>query len=126
MITTAAVPGKPAPKLIDKKTVESIAPGSVIIDLGAISGGNCELTVPDNVLDHGGVMILGPTNLPSTMPKHASELYSRNLLNFLSPALTEEGLNIDWDDEIIKSSLLTKNGKIVNSIIDENKIGKDG
>ena len=113
VITTAAVPGKPAPKLIDKKTVESMAPGSVIIDLGAISGGNCELTVPDNVLDHGGVMILGPTNLPSTMPKHASELYSRNLLNFLSPALTEEGLNIDWDDEIFKGANITRNGEVV-------------
>ena len=113
VITTAAVPGKPAPKLIDKKTVETMAPGSVIIDLGAISGGNCELTVPDNVLDHGGVMILGPTNLPSTMPKHASELYSRNLQNFLSPALTEEGLNIDWDDEIFKGANITRNGEVV-------------
>ena len=113
VITTAAVPGKPAPKLIDKKTVESMAPGSVIVDLGAMSGGNCDLTVPDDILDHGGVMILGPTNLPSTMPKHASELYSRNLLNFLSPALSEEGLNIDWDDEIFKGANITRNGKVV-------------
>ena len=113
VITTAAVPGKTAPKIIDKKTVESMAPGSVIVDLGAISGGNCELTEPDNIVDHGGVIILGPTNLPSTMPKHASELYSRNLLNFLSPALTEEGLNIDWDDEIFKSANITRNGVVV-------------
>ena len=113
VITTAAVPGKPAPKLIDKETVESMAPGSVIVDLGAISGGNCELTKPDEIVDHGGVIILGPTNLPSTMPKHASELYSRNLLNFLSPALTDEGLSIDWDDEIFKGANITRNGEVL-------------
>ena len=113
VITTAAVPGKPAPKLIDTKTVESMAPGSVIIDLGAISGGNCELTNPDDVVNHGGVIIFGPTNLPSTMPKHASELYSRNLLNFLSPAITEEGLNIDWDDEIFKGANIARDGEVV-------------
>ena len=113
VITTAAVPGKPAPKLIDKETVESMVPGSVIVDLGAISGGNCELTKPDEIVDHGGVIILGPTNLPSTMPKHASELYSRNLLNFLSPALTDEGLSIDWDDEIFKGANITRNGEIL-------------
>ena len=113
VITTAAVPGKPAPKLIDKETVESMSPGSVIVDLGAISGGNCELTKPDEIVDHGGVIILGPTNLPSTMPKHASELYSRNLLNFLSPALTDEGLSIDWDDEIFKGANITRNGEVL-------------
>ena len=113
VITTAAVPGKPAPKLKDKETVESMAPGSVIVDLGAISGGNCELTKPDEIVDHGGVIILGPTNLPSTMPKHASELYSRNLLNFLSPALTDEGLSIDWDDEIFKGANITRNGEVL-------------
>ena len=113
VITTAAVPGKPAPKLIDKETVESMAPGSVIVDLGAISGGNCELTKPDEIVDHGGVIILGPTNLPSTMPKHASELYSRNLLTFLSPALTDAGLSIDWDDEIFKGANITRNGEVL-------------
>jgi len=113
VITTAAVPGKPAPKLIDRNTVESMAPGSVIVDLGAISGGNCELTKPDDVVDHGGVIILGPTNLPSTMPKHASELYSRNLLNFISPAITDEGLNVDWDDEIFNGANITRNGEVV-------------
>ena len=112
VITTAAVPGKPAPKLIDRQTVESMAPGSVIVDLGAISGGNCELTNPDDVVDHGGVIILGPTNLPSTMPKHASELYSRNLFNFLFPAIAEEGLNIDWDDEVFKGANITRNGEV--------------
>ena len=112
VITTAAVPGKPAPKLIDRQTVESMAPGSVIVDLGAISGGNCELTNPDDVVDHRGVIILGPTNLPSTMPKHASELYSRNLFNFLSPAIAEEGLNIDWDDEVFKGANITRNGEV--------------
>ena len=113
VITTAAVPGKPAPKLIDRNTVETMAPGSVIVDLGAISGGNCELTKPDDIVDHGGVIILGPTNLPSTMPKHASELYSRNLLNFITPAITDEGLNIDWDDEIFNGANITRNGDVV-------------
>ena len=113
VITTAAVPGKPAPKLIDRNTVESMALGSVIVDLGAISGGNCELTKPDDIVDHGGVIILGPTNLPSTMPKHASELYSRNLLNFISPAITDEGLNIDWADEIFNGANITRNGDVV-------------
>ena len=88
-------------------------PGSVIIDLGAMSGGNCELTKPDELVNHNGVIILGPTNLAATMPKHASELYARNLANFIAPALGENGLAIDWDDEIFSESNLTKEGNIM-------------
>lgn len=113
VITTAAVPGKPAPRLIDQKSVEAMQPGSVIIDLGAMSGGNCELTKPDELVNHNGVIILGPTNLAATMPKHASELYARNLANFITPALGEGELKIDWDDEIFSQSNLTKKGNIV-------------
>jgi NAD(P) transhydrogenase subunit alpha len=113
VITTAAVPGKPAPRLIDQKSVEAMQPGSVIIDLGAMSGGNCELTKPDELVNHNGVIILGPTNLAATMPKHASELYARNLANFIAPALGENGLAIDWDDEIFSESNLTKEGNIM-------------
>ena len=112
VITTAAVPGKPAPKLIDKATVSKMMPGSVIIDLGAISGGNCEVTKVDETIDFDGVIVCGPTNLAATMPKHASELYAKNLANFLLPAIGENGIEIDWDDEIFSGSNLTNNGKV--------------
>ena len=115
VITTAAVPGKPAPKLIDKATVSKMMPGSVIIDLGAVSGGNCEVTKADETIDFEGVLVCGPTNLAATMPKHASELYSKNLANFLLPAIGENGLEIDWDDEIFTGSNLTNNGKVTFS-----------
>ena len=115
VITTAAVPGKPAPKLIDKATVSKMMPGSVIVDLGAVSGGNCEVTKKDETIDFEGVIVCGPTNLAATMPKHASELYSKNLANFLLPAMTENGLHIDWDDEIFKGANLTNDGKVTFS-----------
>lgn len=116
VITTAAVPGKPAPKLIDEETVKTMQPGSVIVDLGAISGGNCSVTKPDETINFNGVIVCGPTNLPATMPKHASELYARNLSNFLSPAITEKGLIVDWEDEVFRDSNLTKNGEITFSV----------
>ena len=112
VITTAAVPGKPAPKLIDKATVSKMMPGSVIIDLGAVSGGNCEVTKADETIDFEGVIVFGPTNLAATMPKHASELYSKNLANFLLPAISENGIEIDWDEEIFTGSNLTNNGNV--------------
>ena len=115
VITTAAVPGKPAPKLIDKATVSKMMPGSVIIDLGAVSGGNCEVTKADETIDFKGVIVCGPTNLAATMPKHASELYSKNLANFLLPAIGEKGFEIDWDDEIYTGSNLTNNGEVTFS-----------
>ena len=115
VITTAAVPGKPAPKLIDKATVSKMMPGSVIVDLGAVSGGNCEVTKADETIDFEGVIVCGPTNLAATMPKHASELYSKNLANFLLPAISENGLEIDWDDEIFTGANLTNDGKVTFS-----------
>ncbi len=113
VITTAAVPGRPAPRLIDRATVERMKPGAVIVDLGADSGGNCELTRPGETVVHQGVTILGLVNLAATVPRHASEMYARNLFNFLSPALNKEGeLVIDWSDEVFSGAVLTHDGTI--------------
>lgn len=113
VITTAAVPGRPAPRLIDRATVERMKPGAVIVDLGADSGGNCELTRPGETVVHQGVTIIGLLDLATTVPRHASEMYARNLFNFLSPAITREGeLAIDWSDEVFSGAVLTHDGTI--------------
>jgi len=113
VITTAAVPGRPAPRLIDRATVERMRPGAVIVDLGAESGGNCELTKAGETVVHQGVTIIGPVNLAATVPRHASEMYARNLFNFLSPAINKEGeLAIDWNDEVFAGAVLTHDGTI--------------
>jgi NAD(P) transhydrogenase subunit alpha len=113
VITTAAVPGRPAPRLIDRATVDRMKPGAVIVDLGAESGGNCELTRPGETVVHQGVTIIGPVNLAATVPRHASEMYARNLFNFLSPAISKEGeLAIDWNDEVFAGAVLTHDGTI--------------
>lgn len=112
VITTAAVPGRPAPRLIDRATVERMKPGSVIVDLGAESGGNCELTQPGKTIEHNGVCIIGPVNLASTVPRHASEMYARNLYNLLEPALVDGELRIDWQDEVFAGAVLTHDGEI--------------
>jgi H+-translocating NAD(P) transhydrogenase subunit alpha len=115
VITTAAVPGKRAPILITKEMVHAMSPGSVIIDLAAERGGNCELTkAGETVIEHG-VTILGPTNLPSTVPYHASQMYARNLVTFLKNLVNKEGqLTIDTKDEITRESLITLNGEVVH------------
>jgi len=113
VITTAAVPGRPAPRIISAATVNSMQPGAVIVDLGAESGGNCELTQEGETVDHNGVAILGPVNLPAALGRHASDMYARNLFNFIKPAISEEGeLSIDWEDEVFASSALTHDGEI--------------
>ncbi len=117
LITTAAVPGRPAPKIIPVSTVEGMKKGSVIIDLAAEGGGNCELTQAGKTIDHKGVTIHAPLNVPSQVPFHASEMYARNLFNFLSPMLTEGELVWDWEDEVISDSLLTKAGEIANEAV---------
>ncbi len=114
VVTTAAVPGKPAPKLINKATVERMQPGAVIVDLGAESGGNCELTKAGETVEHGGVTIIGPENLAATVARHASEMYARNLYNLLEPALKEGQLQIDWDDEVFAGTVLTRDGDVVH------------
>lgn len=113
VVTTAAVPGRPAPRLIDRGTVERMKPGAVIVDLGADGGGNCELTrAGETVVTPGGVTIIGPLNLAATVSRHASEMYARNLYNFLQPALGEGGLAIDWEDEVYAGAVLTHEGSV--------------
>ncbi len=116
VITTALIPGRPAPRLITAEMVRSMKPGAVIIDLAAERGGNCELTKAGETVDAGGVRIVGPLNLPGTVPVNASSLYAKNLLNFLDPLIEKGGaaMKIDWDDEIVKGTLVAREGKIVH------------
>ena len=108
VITTAAVPGRAAPKIIPASAVKAMRPGSVIVDLAAETGGNCELTEPGEVVVREGVTLLGITNLPSTMPYHASTLYSRNVQALLLHLAPEGQLNLNWDDEITAGTCVTK------------------
>ncbi len=119
VITTAAVPGKQAPTLVTEEMLNAMKPGSVIIDLAAEQGGNCSLTEAGKTVDHNGVHIIGPVNVPSTVPYHASQMYSKNLCNLLTLMVKEEKLEIDKEDEIIRDTLVTEGGKIVNERIKE-------
>ena len=112
VVTTASVPGRAAPKIISRAAVERMRPGSVVVDIAAEQGGNCELTRPGETVDHNGVLIIGPLNLPSQLAYNASEMYARNLLNFLKPALEKGELKIDWTDEVFAQSCLTHEGAI--------------
>ncbi len=116
VVTTALIPGRPAPKLVSTAMIESMKPGSVIVDLAAERGGNTDLTQPDKAVDHNGVLILGPTNLAGEVAVNASSLYARNLLAFLETMIDkkEKALKVDWDDEIVKGTLLAKDGRIVH------------
>jgi NAD(P) transhydrogenase subunit alpha len=108
VVTTAAVPGRPAPTLIPASAVERMRSGSVIVDVAAETGGNCELTVPDEVVEHGGVAIVGTTNLPSLMAFHASQLYSRNVAALLQHLAPNGELVLDWEDEITSGACVTR------------------
>jgi NAD(P) transhydrogenase subunit alpha len=108
VITTAAVPGRAAPKIIPASAVKAMRPGSVIVDLAAETGGNCELTVPGEIAVREGVTLVGLTNLPSTMPYHASMLYSRNVQALLLHLAPEGQLNLDWNDEITSGACVTR------------------
>jgi NAD(P) transhydrogenase subunit alpha len=113
VVTTAAIPGRAAPKIISAAVVANMQAGSVIVDLAAEGGGNCELTVPgETVSTDNGVTILGPRNLPAQLGRHASEMYSRNLFNYLQPAIADGNLNIDWEDEVFAQSVLTHGGEV--------------
>jgi NAD(P) transhydrogenase subunit alpha len=113
VITTAAIPGRTAPRIISKSAVEAMGSGAVIVDLAAESGGNCELTVAgETIVTPNGVKILGPRNLPSELARHASQMYARNLLNFLTPAVKTGALAIDWQDEVFAQSVLTHDGQV--------------
>jgi NAD(P) transhydrogenase subunit alpha len=116
-ITTALIPGRPAPILIDDDMVKSMKHGSVIIDLAAPAGGNCTMTKPgETIITENGVIIVAHLNVASTLAADASALYAKNLLNFLSPLVNEQknGLNIDWEDKIVTGTLLTKDGEVVH------------
>jgi NAD(P) transhydrogenase subunit alpha len=112
VISTASVPGRAAPRIVSRAAVERMKAGSVVIDLAAEQGGNCELTRAGETVLHGGVKIVGPVNLPATLPYHASEMYARNLFNFLKPALPKGALVIDWSDEVFAGAVLTHEGQI--------------
>jgi H+-translocating NAD(P) transhydrogenase subunit alpha len=114
VISTASVPGRPAPRIIGRAAVERMKPGSVIVDIAAEQGGNCELTRVGESIEHHGVRILGPVNLPASLPFNASEMYSRNLFNLLKPALLKGELSIDWKDEVFAGAVLTHAGEIKN------------
>ena len=117
VVTTALIPGRPAPILITTEMVDSMKPGSVIVDLAAERGGNCELTEPGRTIEtENGVMIVGAVNLGGALAQNASSLYARNLLAFLTTMIDkdEKTLNIDWDDEIVKGTLIAKDGALVH------------
>jgi len=115
VITTALIPGKPAPRLISKEMVAEMRAGSVIVDLAAEAGGNCELTECGKEVVKNGVTIYGPVNLPSTMPVHASQMYARNVSELLKLLLKDGGLNLDFADEIIKGACVTHEGREMRS-----------
>ncbi len=114
VITTALVPGKAAPVLITAETVRSMRAGSVIVDLAAEAGGNCELTLAGKENIDNGVRIIGPLNLPASMPAHASQLYSRNVFTLIDYLIEEGELKLDFEDEITKGTCVTNEGRIVN------------
>ena len=118
-ITTALIPGRAAPVLITEEHVNSMKPGSVIVDLAVEQGGNCPLSRPGEVVDHNGVKIVGHYNWPSRVAADSSTLYAKNLLNFLSPHLDKETgtLNLDWEDETVTGTALTRDGEIVHPLL---------
>lgn len=119
VITTAAIPGKPSPRLITAEAVRGMSAGSVIIDLAAERGGNCELSQPDEIVDENGVTILGPTNLASEVPTHASQMYSRNLTNFSASLICEGKLQLNFDDEVVRETLVAYRGQVTSPKIRE-------
>lgn len=119
VITTAAIPGRKSPVLVTAEMVRAMAPGSVIVDLAAERGGNCELTRADQTVIEQGVTILGPTNLPSTVPLHASQMYSRNVTTFLLHLVKDGKLALDTDDPITRETLVTRDGEVVHPRVRE-------
>lgn len=117
VITTAAIPGKKAPVIITKEMVARMKYGAIIVDMAAESGGNCELTQPGEHVIANDVNIHGPLNLPSRMPTHASELYAKNLYNFLSPWIKDGQLAFDWSDEVLAGTVLCKDGATVHATV---------
>ncbi len=117
VITTAAIPGKKAPIIITEEMVGRMKYGAVIVDMAAETGGNCALTQPGEHIIANDVNIHGPLNLPSRMPTHSSELYSRNIYNFISPFIKEGNISFDWDDEVLNGSVLCRDGETVHASV---------
>lgn len=118
-ITTAAIPGKPSPKIITAEAVHGMAPGSIIVDLAAERGGNCELTKADETVVENGVTILGPTNLPSEVPTHASQMLAKNLTNFAKLITRGGEFHLNLEDEVVRATLAATRGEVVNPQIRE-------
>ena len=112
VIATAALPGRPSPKIIDQAAVERMQPGAVIVDLASEGGGNCVLTQPGKTVRHGDITIHGPLNVAADLVVHASEMFAKNLLNFVTPMMNDGIFNIDWNDDIIAAACLTHGGAI--------------
>ena len=119
VITTALIPGRPAPVLLTTEMIEGMAPGSVVVDLAAERGGNCEPTQADQTVQHQGITILGPTNLPSTVPYHASQIYSKNITTLLLHLATDGALELDLEDEITAGTLVSHDGQVVHPRVRE-------
>jgi H+-translocating NAD(P) transhydrogenase subunit alpha len=116
VITTAAVPGRPAPRLISRETVERMRPGSVIVDLAAETGGNVEVTKAGETVDVNGVQVIGQLNLPSTMAVHSSQMYAKNIQNLLDLLIKDARFAPDYEDEIVKGTVITRNGEVVHEM----------
>jgi NAD(P) transhydrogenase subunit alpha len=119
VIATAAVPGKKAPVLITAEMVDAMPPGAVVVDVAAEQGGNCELTRAGETVTRGAVTVLGPVNLPSTVPSHASEMYGRNVASFLGLLVSGGELRIDLEDEIVRETLVVRDGEVVHPRVRE-------
>ena len=119
VICTALIPGRPAPVLVTQAMAESMRPGSIIVDLAVEQGGNCELSRAGEIVDHGGVRILGHRNVPGRLPVDASALYARNLFNFVAPFVNAESsaVDIDWEDELVTGTALTRDGSVVHPLL---------
>lgn len=115
VVTTAAIPGRPAPKIIAQETVERMKAGAVIVDLAAEGGGNCAVTKPGETIEHAGVIVHGPLNVPSLMPLHASEMYAKNLYNLLQLLIKDGEYAPNMDDEVLKGALLTHQGEVTHA-----------
>ncbi len=112
IITTAQIPGKPAPRLITREMISEMRPGAVVLDLAAETGGNCELTKADEEVREGGVLILGPVNLPATMPVHASQMYARNITSFLRIIQKDGALSLDFEEPVTAAMCVTHDGEV--------------
>ena len=114
VITSAQVPGKRAPLMLTKEAVDGMKRGSIVVDLAGSTGGNCEVSKPDEVYERNGVTVIAPTNLAATVPVHASQMYSRNITSFLSLLIKDRQLNVDLEDDVVGPSCVTHNGEVVN------------